>query len=188
MRSTVVSSCVLALASIACSRQEPAAQGAAPAPTAAAQVVAEAAPSPARVAQPVAAPPIATAEGEKPGVRAEVTELKRGSGDTVTLKFTVINDTSDTAPLHAIGLAEGIDITAGDIRIGGVHLIDPVGKKKYFVARDSENKCVCSYAPFIKKGERANLWAKLAAPPDAVERVSVVLPTFSPLDDVPITR
>ena len=35
---------------------------------------------------------IASADGEQPGTRVEVTELKRTSGGTVNLKFVVIND------------------------------------------------------------------------------------------------
>ena len=72
--------------------------------------------------------------------------------------------------------------------IGGVQLIDPVGKKKYFVARDSEKKCVCSTGiKDIAPGASANLWAKFAAPPLDVQKVSVVIPHFSPMDDVPIS-
>ncbi|MFN2517312.1 MAG: hypothetical protein ABR556_13975, partial [Pyrinomonadaceae bacterium] len=35
---------------------------------------------------------IATADGEKSGVRVEITELKRSSDNTVTLKFAMVND------------------------------------------------------------------------------------------------
>jgi hypothetical protein len=71
--------------------------------------------------------------------------------------------------------------------IGGVHLIDPVGKKKYFVARDSEGKCVCSQGiKDIAPGASVNVWAKFAAPPAEVQKVSVIVPHFSPMDDVAI--
>ena len=64
-----------------------------------------------------------------------------------------------------------------------------MGKKKYFVARDSENKCVCSQKVHdISKGSRANLWAKFPAPPDDVPRISIVIPHFSAMDDVPLSR
>ena len=72
---------------------------------------------------------------------------------------------------------------------GGIHLIDPVGKKKYFVARDTEDKCVCSQkVADIPKGGRANVWAKFPSPPEDVTQLSIVIPHFSPLDDVPLSR
>ena len=123
------------------------------------------------------------ADGETPGVRVDVTQLKRDSGGTVTLKFTLVND-SDTE----IGMT--YYMTASDSStVSGVHLIDPVGKKKYFVVRDTENTCVCSRSiGKVDAKTSANYWAKFPAPPETVEKISVVIPHFGPLDDVPISR
>lgn len=140
----------------------------------------------------VAAPPavgssnaIASADGEQSGVRAEVTELRRSSGGTVNLKFTIINDSSE-AVSFGYNFVEK-DKGYGDI--GGVHLIDQVGKKKYFVARDSEGNCACSRdLKDLPAGERRNLWAKFPAPPSDVKKISIVIPRFSPLDDVPVAE
>jgi hypothetical protein len=64
-----------------------------------------------------------------------------------------------------------------------------VGKKKYFVVRDTENHCLCSRGVNdIDVKSRANLWAKFPAPPDDVQKIGVVIAHFSPLDDVPISR
>jgi hypothetical protein len=186
---------VVAIVILGCSRQEPA-PAAAPraASPAATAIPAGAAPTPGAPAAPAAAPAaagaaaIATAEGETPGVRAEVTELKRTSGGTVSLKFAMINDSDKSVSFGYAFVDPGHDI-ADHGGIGGVHLIDPVGKKKYFVARDTENKCVCSQKVHdISKGSRANLWAKFPAPPDDVQRISIVIPHFSPVDDVPLSR
>jgi hypothetical protein len=182
---------VVAIAILGCSRQEPAppaaARAAAPAAT---PIPAGAATTAAPTAAPAAAgaAAIATAEGETPGVRAEVTELKRTSGGTVSLKFAMIND-SDKAVSFGYTFVDPAHEIVDFGGIGGLHLIDPVGKKKYFVARDSENKCVCSQKVHdISKGSRANLWAKFPAPPDDVPRISIVIPHFSPMDDVPLSR
>jgi hypothetical protein len=131
---------------------------------------------------------IATADGEISGVRAEVSELKRTSGGTLSLKFAMVNDSGEQVSFD-YNFADPAHSVADFGGIGGVHLIDPVGKKKYFVARDSEGKCVCSQkvAP-IPTGGRVNLWAKFPAPPDDVQQISIVIPHFSPLDDVPVSR
>ena len=44
------------------------------------------------LAQPKTPAILASTDGEKPGIRVEVVELKRVSGGTVNLKFVLIND------------------------------------------------------------------------------------------------
>jgi hypothetical protein len=73
--------------------------------------------------------------------------------------------------------------------IGGVTLVDGANKKKYFVVRDTENTCLCSRElKDIPAKSRANVWAKFPAPPDDVQKISIVIPHFGPIDDVPISR
>jgi hypothetical protein len=141
--------------------------------------------------QPQASAPsavLATADGETPGVRVEVMELKRVSGGTVNLRFVMINDSG-----KAVGFGYSFVDRSHDVvdfnSIGGVHLIDAAGKKKYFVVRDTGKKCVCSQnLKDLQPKSRMNLWAKFPAPPENVEKISIVIPHFMPLDDVPISR
>lgn len=180
---------VVAIVFLGCSKPgpaPPAAQAAAPAKTQPAATPA-APPVSAGTVVPTAAA-IATAEGETAGLRVEVTEFKRTSGGTVSLKLVMIND-SDKPVSFGYTFVDPAHETKDYGGFGGVHLIDPVGKKKYFVARDSEATCVCSQkVADIPKGARANLWAKFPAPPDDVNQLSIVIPHFSPLDDVPLSR
>lgn len=149
--------------------------------------------APAAAAPPAAAPTapattvIASADADQPGVRVEVTELKRGSGGTVTLKFTFINDSGKNLDF---GYRYGDpNFSVPDFAsVGGVHLVDAVNKKKYLVIRDTtDTKCVCSRdLRDVPTGSRVNLWAKLPAPPAEVPKINVVIPHFGPMDDVPI--
>ena len=102
------------------------------------------------------------------------------------LKLAMINDADQPLSLgHDFGQQGMLDLNS----IGGVHLIDPVGKKKYLVVRDSKNNCDCSQkVPDVGAKSRINLWARFPAPPDSVEKIGVVVPHFPPLDDVPISR
>lgn len=132
--------------------------------------------------------PIASTEGETPGISIEVTELKRVSGGIINLKFTMINDSD-----HAVNFEYSFVDRNHEIidfgSIGGVHLIDAAGKKKYFVVRDSEKRCVCSQkVAGLQPKSRVKLWAKFPAPPDDVQKITVVIPHFQPMDDVPISR
>ncbi len=129
-------------------------------------------PPPLGAAAQSARPVLASAGGETPGLRVDITELRRTSGDTVTLRMTIVNQSKDA-------------LVAGVFKAA---LIDLVGKRKYFVARDSANACVCSGSPYVSAGKSLNVWAKFSAPPADVERVTVEMPGFMPAEDVPIGR
>ena len=122
---------------------------------------------------------IATADGETGGTRIEITQLARSSGETATLKFRLVNDSSENASPSEL-------METSDLR--NVHLIDATGKKKYLVLKDSEGKCVCSggLSSTLEPGKSINLWARFPAPPPAVKEVSVIFPHFMPTD-APIT-
>ena len=134
------------------------------------------------------APAIATADGETPGVRAEVQQLKRGSDNTLTLRFAIVND-SDKKVEFGYNFGDKDNEIKDFDSIGGVTLVDGANKKKYFVVRDTESNCVCSRdLKAVESKSRANVWAKFPAPPDDVQKISVLIPHFGPLDDVPISR
>ncbi len=164
-----------------------------PQPSASSQPAPQAAPAPAPApVQPAPASRTAAnssasslaVEGEFPGIRVSIQELKRAS-NTVTLKFMIINDSNK-------GFGSGYNFVekSGDIySISGVHLIDAAGKKKYFVVRDSEDIPLCSRnIPEIAANSRSLVWIKFPAPPDDVQKITVEIPHFPPVEDVPITR
>jgi hypothetical protein len=170
-------------------------QAAAPAPESTSSAVTTS-PASAPASTPAVAPPaaattssgIASADGEKPATRVDVMELKRGSGGTVTLKMAFVND-SDKAIGFGYNFADPDHQIRDHGSIGAVQLVDPVGKKKYFVARDSAGKCVCSTdIPDVAPHSHLSLWAKFPAPPDDVQKISIVIPHFQPLDDVAISH
>ena len=102
------------------------------------------------------------------------------------LRFALVNDADKT-------LNVGYDFAGGATSdygsVAGVHLVEAVGKKKYLVVRDTKNDCDCSRAvKDVAAKSRANLWARFPAPPDNVEKITVVVPHFSPMDDVAISR
>ena len=126
----------------------------------------------------------ATADAETPGVRLEITEMKRDSGGTLTLRMVMINETDKPFGSGCTFREDSMPCNT----ISGVHLIDAANKKKYPVVRDDQRKCLCSGFESLKANSRLNLWAKLPAPPEAVEKISVIFPGFMPMDDVPIRK
>lgn len=136
------------------------------------------APAPATAAPAV----IASTDGEKPGVRVEVTEFKRTGEGVVTLKFTLINDSDEK-------FGFGYDMGDAASTIDRVYLIDNAGKKKYQVIRDAGNKCLCSSdLDDVEPQSRVTLWARFPAPPADVEKLSIMIPHFIPMDGVPLSQ
>jgi hypothetical protein len=118
-------------------------------------------------------------EGEKAGTKIVVRGLKRDDGGTVTLRFQVVNDSNVVHPMYQL-IGNSLD--------GHAHLIDAANKKKYLVVKDSSGKCEC--APIrdnVEKGSPVNLWVKFPAPPESVQKVTVVVDGFEPVESVPLT-
>jgi len=134
-----------------------------------------------------AAEPIATTDGEAPGMTLQVQELKVSNG-TVMLKFMVIN--GGTERFDPDALTDNRDGSSHDAHsIGGVYLVDVANKKKYLPVYDTDNHCICSReSQRIAPQSSANLWVKFPAPPDSVTKIGVVVPHFVPMDDVPLSR
>jgi hypothetical protein len=131
---------------------------------------------------------IATADGENPDTRAEILELKRTSGDQLMLRFMIVNESSK-AFNFSDRLADPAFSGKDHSSVSGVHILDGTNKKKHFVLRDAEGNCVCSRKlGDIAAQSRMTVWARFPAPPEGTQKVSIVIPRFIPVDDVPITR
>ncbi len=154
--------------------------------------------------EPDAAPEEAAAVVETLGsidgarVRFILTELRR-SGPTVILNARL--EPADPAAGGGLQVSSTFDdgtfqdLDAGATEPGdvfdGVALIDPQGRKKYLVARDETNRCVCTNglsSAFVSADAPVELTATLSAPPPAVTQVDLVVPRFETLRDVPLAE
>lgn len=140
------------------------------------------------------AEPLATAEGQPPFSSLEITDLRR-VGDTVTVEFVVV-------AAEAAGSTNPADIVAApqdrwdrgnqptDERrysVSGVTLVDQVNRKRHLVLRDSDGACLCTrFADFVESGARYPHSAQFPAPPEDVEQMTVQVPTFPAIDNVPL--
>lgn len=130
--------------------------------------------------------PVATTDGEMPGTRLDIKDLKRGGDGTVMIRFTVVNESDQALSLNELMKAQGTDDWHS---VDGVYLLDNAGKKKYLVVRDSDKHCICSRnVQDMPAKSSGNFWARFPAPPDNVEKVSVVVPHFIPMDNVPLGK
>lgn len=94
--------------------------------------------------------PIATGQQTNGKARAEITALQRTEGDTVTLRFTIVNDNNDALSLT----------------LANMTLLDLVNRRSY-------EPGVTSPACRIPSGERRTCWAVFAAPGAGVRTLNV---------------
>ena len=133
---------------------------------------------------PALAQDVLSAEGETPDVRIEVRDLKRGAGDTVTLRLRLVNESGEQFDASCAMREPGGNDNCGTF--SGAYLLDAANKKKYLVVRDTEGKCVCSGVEDLADGKKMNIWATYPAPPADTAEVTVVAPLFEPIEGVPI--
>jgi hypothetical protein len=127
---------------------------------------------------------LGSADGETPGTHIDVTQLKRVSGDMVSMQFVLTNDTKTTIPLG--GLMDGPNGMKDNATIAGVYLDD--GSTKYTVVRDAQGMCVCSSSlTYLESKSKVSLWAKFSAPPTSTKKLTIDVPHFPPIDDVLLT-
>ena len=144
-----------------------------------------------QAATPTAAPAaqdagVASSDGEKTGTKLVVNSLTRAA-DTLTLKFTLINNAAVSLGMSGAFQGSGYHGTYRDV--SGIDLIDIVSKKKYFPLADTDGNCICSRdMDDIPPNSQAPFWVKYPAPPASTTKISVQVPHFIPLDDVPITQ
>jgi len=75
-------------------------------------------------------------------------------------------------------------------RFDEVTLVDPVKGKRYLVARDSQDECLCTSffgGVSLEPGGTAIVSAYFAAPPDDVTALNVVMPGAGTFTNVPVS-
>lgn len=165
--------------------QPPAAQPSTPAPVPTTPPAAESAP-PADASSPAtsgtagstaSAQPIAVEDHQEAGVQIALMDVRRTSGDTVTVRLQLRN-TTDKAVSNA-------DFSSSNF-VDAMYLIDGASKKKYMVVRDAENKPVGYYgqSQTIPAKGTVSVWGRFPTP--ASPKIMISVPGAAPFDEVPI--
>jgi len=134
--------------------------------------------APAPAAEQSATKPLAVVDGDIGDLEVALLEVKRTSGGTLTVRWQYRNKGS-----------RGMSVGTGREVAEGSYLLDQTNKKKYLVVRDAQNQPVgANHHADVRAGSTLGTWAKFPAPPETVERISVVVPHAPPFDDVPISK
>ncbi len=115
----------------------------------------------------------------------EIIGARRSVSNVLLVRLALTN--RGTAPLHPHQDFAGDSNPTDDNRISALFALDPNGRKKYGVIRDSRNQPLCGQiVPPLQPGERRVLDAQLLAPPDTSSAVDVYFPKATPILGVPI--
>ncbi|MER6114801.1 hypothetical protein [Streptomyces sp. NPDC001743] len=109
-----------------------------------------------------------------------VNQVKRDSGGFVTVSGEIRN-TSDT--VHSMNGMEGSEsaiVARNPNSVAGAMLVDKVGKKRYYVLRDTEDRCLCTTAITpVQAGDSTPVFMQFPAPPSTTTEVDFSLPSFA---------
>jgi hypothetical protein len=195
----VIGCALLSLLLIAgCSKSEPAAETAKPAATQASgggqsQSAPSAAANTTSSGAPAAGPmgggtPIASAQfSGDPDLRADLMEVRRNSGGSLTVKWRLVNTSSGAGGGLVAGSA-GKEIYY-NFSWDDIYYIDPAENKKYNFLKDAEGKRILDvFEGTYKPGQQRLNWAKFPAPPAGSKKVTISIPRFAPFEDVPVAE
>ncbi|MCX5154807.1 hypothetical protein OG914_12505 [Streptomyces sp. NBC_00291] len=120
---------------------------------------------------------IAQLKGQE-GMTLEINSVQRDAGGFLTINGQLKNAAkkvfSDTAPWR------GVELQGTGESVAGATLVDKVGKKRYYVLRDTESRCLCTTGvSSVDPGQVVPFFAQFPAPPTATSEVEFSLPTFA---------
>lgn len=132
---------------------------------------------------------IAVQDHEIEGVEVALLEVKRASGNTVTIKWRYRNKTNEKKSLK-----HGANMGMDSYRFAqDVYFLDP-SQKKYVVLKDAQGIPFAAkhdqfaFALNMAPNQTVTTWAKFAAPPADVEKLNIYLPGAPPFEDIALGK
>ncbi|MFG2887291.1 hypothetical protein ACGFYV_34240 [Streptomyces sp. NPDC048297] len=117
------------------------------------------------------------------GLLLQITSADRDSGGFVTVNGTLKNDGGNILTIPAQLSGNETEIIRNGHSLGGATLVDPKGKKRYYVLRDTDGRPLTTTGiSTIKSGESIPVFMQFPAPPADTSAVSFQMPMFASAD------
>ncbi|MFJ4708049.1 hypothetical protein ACIP6I_24810 [Streptomyces anulatus] len=114
------------------------------------------------------------------GLVLVINEVKRDSGGFLTVQGEVTNEGDQARITTAWSGSEVNIVNKNPNSVAGATLVDKVGKKRYYVLRDTDSRCLCTTAiSSLAPGKSAPFFIQFPAPPQGTTEVDFSLPTFA---------
>ncbi|MFH8478011.1 hypothetical protein [Streptomyces sp. NPDC018055] len=125
-------------------------------------------------------PNVKLAEIRGDGLVLIIHQAKRDSGGFVTVQASIKNEGTQSKNTTAWAGTESALLARNPNSVAGATLVDKVGKKRYYILRDTENRCLCTTGiPPLLAGKTTSVFMQFPAPPDTTTEVDFTLPTFA---------
>ncbi|MEU9707065.1 hypothetical protein AB0E21_00385 [Streptomyces sp. NPDC047967] len=120
------------------------------------------------------------AEVRGDGLVMTIHQAKRDSGGFITLQASIKNEGTQSKNTTAWAGTETALLAKNPNSVAGATLVDKVGKKRYYILRDTENRCLCTTGiPPLLAGKTTSVFMQFPAPPETTTEVDFTLPTFA---------
>ncbi|MFD9304418.1 hypothetical protein ACFWCB_17475 [Streptomyces sp. NPDC060048] len=120
---------------------------------------------------------LATSNGD-PGIVLTINSAVRDPSGFVTVSGQIKNGGGEV--FTKVTAWRGDERDASGTSVAGASLIDKAGKKRYYVLRDTESRCLCTTGiTRIEPGTAIPFFAQFPAPPASTAQVEFTLPTFA---------
>ncbi|MFI0922795.1 hypothetical protein ACH4TP_02485 [Streptomyces sp. NPDC021012] len=123
---------------------------------------------------------LAVVKGQN-GFELVINSAVRDAGGFLTVKG-VLKNTSDKGRFVPDGVrGDETEVLKHGASLGGATLVDGVGKKRYYVLRDTDGRpLTTSGLGIVSAGASVDVFLQFPAPPASTTEVSFQLPTFEP--------
>ncbi|MEU7376699.1 hypothetical protein [Streptomyces albidoflavus] len=109
-----------------------------------------------------------------------VTSAVRDSGGFLTVSGTVNNGTGGIWVAGEWRSDEN-ELKKNGGSLAGASLVDPAGKKKYLVLRDTSGRCLCTkFEGGIERGKTVDWFAQFPSPSGEIAKAEFQVPTMPP--------
>ncbi|CAD5951648.1 hypothetical protein ACWGH7_34555 [Streptomyces cyaneofuscatus] len=114
------------------------------------------------------------------GLVLVINEVKRDTGGFLTVQGAITNEGDQARATSAWSGAEVNIVNKNPNSVAGATLVDKAGKKRYYVLRDTDSRCLCTTAiTSLAPGKTAPIFMQFPAPPQTTTEVDFALPTFA---------
>ncbi|MFE2013965.1 hypothetical protein [Streptomyces sp. NPDC059491] len=123
---------------------------------------------------------LATAQGQK-GLELVISSTERDAGGFLTIKGQLKNTGESSTIIPSRLSGDETEVVKHGNSLGGATLVDSVGKKRYYVLRDTDGRpLTTSGLTNLGGGRSIPVFLQFPAPPASTTEVSFQLPTFEP--------
>ncbi|MET8416803.1 hypothetical protein ACWD7C_05390 [Streptomyces sp. NPDC005134] len=122
---------------------------------------------------------LAEAKGQG-GLTLVINQVKRDSGGFVTVQGEIKNEGQQSSNTAGWAGAETAIVQKNPNSVAGATLVDKAGKKRYYILRDTDSRCLCTTGILpLQPGKSTPVFMQFPAPPSTTTEVDFTLPTFA---------